>query len=235
MHPVARDNKPSRTNLATKLSETSMSTDLSEDLELQAQIEDTTARVYSTGDVEERIARALLEQGEFYEHITASDLELILRNIVYFVFAHQKAAGRDINMLHNVPIMHIEIDQEQAHIEFVVHIHKPIIVFIEFKYTLLNHVDEDNKCLCLKEGSLRVKEKTRRFDVKAKAALTAMNVPKIARQEMSDLTQVIFKTLPDQLQHKGVRGDLDTVRLSLNEHSLCVYLAGEFEPLPETG
>ena len=226
---------PSRTHLAKKLSETSMSTDLSEDRELQVQIEETTARVYSTGDIEERIARALVRRGEFYEDISAADLEIILHNIVYVVFARQKAAGRDINMLHNIPIMHAEIDNGQAHINFVVHIHKPIIVFLEFEYTLVNHVDVDNKRLCVKDGSLRIKEKTRRFDVKAKAALTAMNVPKIARQEMSDMSEVISNTLPDQLQKRGVVGELSTIKLSLNDHSLCVYLGGDFERLAESG
>jgi hypothetical protein len=211
-----------------------MSTDLSEDRELQAQIEDTTAHVYSTGDIEDRIARALVTQGEFFEDISAADLEDILRNIVYVVFARQKAAGRDINMLHNVPIMHVEIDKEQAHVDFVVHIHKPIIVFLEFKYTLVNHGDANNKCLCVKEGSLRIKEKTRRFDVKAKAALAAMNVPKIARQEMSDMSEVICSTLPGQLQKKGISGELSTIQLSLNEYSLRVYLSGDFELVAES-
>lgn len=211
-----------------------MTTHLSEDRELQAQIEEAAARAYSTDDIEERIARALVTRGEFCEDISSADLEVILRNIVYVMFARQKVAGREIGILHNVPIMQVEINNEEAHVEFVVHIHKPIIVFIEFKYTLVNHEDEDNKCLCLKEGSLRVKEKTRRFDVKAKAALTAMNVPKIARQEMSDLTNVICRTLPDQLRHKGVTGQLETIKLSLNDHSLCVSLTGDFGPLPET-
>lgn len=211
-----------------------MTTHLSEDRELQAQIEEAAARVYSTDDVEERIARALVTRGEFCEDISSADLEVILRNIVYVMFARQKVAGREIGILHNVPIMQVEINNEEAHVEFVVHIHKPIIVFIEFKYTLVNHEDEDNKCLCLKEDSLRVKEKKRRFDVKAKAALTAMNVPKIARQEMSDLTNVICRTLPDQLRHKGVTGQLETIKLSLNDHSLCVSLTGDFGPLPET-
>jgi len=204
-----------------------------EDRELQAQIEETVARIYSTEDVEERIARALLTQGEFYQDISAADLEIILRNIVYVIFSRQKVAGRDIDILHNVPIMRVEIDDGQAFIEFVVHIHKPIIVFLEFKYTLVNHANVEDKRLCLQEGSLRIKEKTRRFDVKAKAALTAMNVPKIARQEMSDLAEVIRRTLPDQLQHKGVEGELKQIGLSLNEHSLCVHLLGDFNSLTE--
>ena len=206
----------------------------SEDRELQAQIEDTTASVYSTEDIEERIAQALLTQGEFYENIEAADLEVILRNIVYVMFSRQKVAGRDIDILHNVPIMHVEIVNEEAHVDFIVHIHKPVIVFIEFEYTLINHPDEDVKRLCLKEKSLRIKEKTRRFDVKAKAGLTAMNIPKIARQEMSDMTEVIRRTLPAQLKHNGVTGELDNIRLSLNERSLCIFLQGEFELLAET-
>jgi hypothetical protein len=205
----------------------------SEDRELQAQIESTVSTVYSTTGIEERIAHALLATGEFYENIEPADLEVILRNIVYVMFSRQKVAGRDIDILHNVPIMNVAIDDGQAHIDFVVHIHKPIVVFIEFNYTLINHHDEDEKRLCLKEGSLRIKEKTRRFDVKAKAALTAMNVPKIARQEMSDLTEVICRTLPSQLKKKGVTGELQEIKLSLNEHTLCVYLTGDFKPLAE--
>jgi hypothetical protein len=206
----------------------------SEDRELQAQIESTVTSVYSTAGIEERIAQALLAKGEFYENIEATDLEIILRNIVYVMFSRQTMAGRDIDILHNVPIMHVEISEEQAHVDFVVHIHKPIIVFIEFEYTLVNHPDDEEKRLCLKEGSLRIKEKTRRFDVKAKAGMTAMNVPKIARQEMSDLTEVIRRTLPAQLKRKGVTGELKNIKLSLNDRTLCVYLMGEFERLAET-
>ena len=220
--------------LATLFFERSMTVHPSEDRELQAQIEDTTATVYSTEDIEGRIAQAMLAKGEFYENIEASDLEVILRNIVYVMFARQTVAGRDIDILHNVPILNVEIIDEEAHVDFIVHIHKPIIVFIEFEYTLINHPDDEEKRLCLKEKSLRIKEKTRRFDVKAKAGLTAMNVPKIARQEMSDMTEVIRRTLPAQLKHNGVTGELDNIRLSLNEQTLCIFLQGEFERLAET-
>jgi hypothetical protein len=125
--------------------------------------------------------------------------------------------------------MEVEIEDEEAHVEFVVHIHKPIVVFIEFNYRLYNHPDDAEKRLCLDYESLQIKEKTRRFDVKAKAALTAMNVPKIARQEMSDMTEVIRRTLPDQLEKKGITGKLENIRLSLNEKTLCVYLRGKLE------
>ena len=199
--------------------------------ELQTQIEASTEGLFSTTDIEERIARALLTEGEFHENISPTDLEVILRNIVYVMFAHQKVAGRDIDILHNIPIINVEIEDGQANVDFVVHIHKPIIVFLEFKYVLINQEGLGTGSLCLKDGSLRINERTRRFDVKAKAALTAMNVPKIAQQEMSDLKSVIKRTLPNQLRKKGVTGEISDIRLSLNEHSLRVRLTGDFLPL----
>lgn len=204
-----------------------------EEQELKAQIQETTERLFSTTDIEERIARALVVEGEFYENITATDLEVILRNIVYVMFARQKVAGRDIDLLHNVPIMNIEIENGQANVDFVVHIHKPVIVFLEFNYALVNDYKDGLESLCLKDGSLRIKERTRRFDVKAKAAMTAMNVPKIARQEMADLNQVIRQTLPEQLRKKGIDGEIQDIKLTLNERTLRVRLTGEFLPVTE--
>lgn len=202
-----------------------------EDRQLKSQIEETTSRIYSTEHIEERIAQALLQDGVFHENVDATDLEVILRNIVFTMFAEQKVAGREIDILHNVPVMKVTINEEEADVVFVVHIHKPIVVFIEFYYRLVNHPVEEEKNLCLHEDSLRIKEKTRRFDVKAKAALAAMNIPRIARQEMSDMTEVIRRTLPAQLAKRGVVGQLDTIKLSLNSHTLCVYLQGDFSPL----
>ena len=202
-----------------------------EDRQLKSQIEEASSRIYSTRHIEERIAQALLDEGVFYENIDAADLEIILRNIVFTMFAEQRVAGRDIDILHNVPVMNVTINEEEADVEFVVHIHKPIVVFIEFNYKLINHPFEDEKNLCLEQGTLQIREKTRRFDVKAKAALTAMNIPKIARQEMSDMTAVIRKTLPAQLEKRGVKGELNTIKLSLNQHTLCVCLKGDFRPL----
>jgi hypothetical protein len=205
-----------------------------EEQELQAQIEAAAERLFSTADIEARIAAALLAEGEFQENISSADLQVILRNIVYVMFSSQRVAGRDIDILHNVPIINVEIDQGQANVEFVVHIHKPIIVFIEFQYALINQADGDCENLCLKKGSLRITERTRRFDVKAKAAMTAMNVPKIARQEMSDLTNVIRHTLPDQLRKKGVAGEISDINLYLNDQTLFVHLKGDFFPLAGT-
>lgn len=205
-----------------------MSLKPNEEQELRAQIQAATERLFSTADIEDRIAKALLADGTFHENISSSDLEVILRNIVFVMFSSQKVAGREIDILHNIPILNVEINDDQANIDFVVHIHKPVIVFLEFEYALENQEDDDSNSLCLKEGTLRIKESTRRFDVKAKAAMKAMNVPKIAKQEMSDLNYVIRKTLPDQLLKKGVSGEIEEINLHLNNNSLSVELRGDF-------
>ena len=150
---------------------------------LRSQIESVTSRRYSTDEIESHIADALVEQGEFHKNITAAELEIILRNVVYVMFAQQKVAGIDVGILHNVPIMKVKLAEGQADVEFVVHVHKPIVAFLEFKYSLINDDDTAVKRIMVKNGSLRVNEKTRRFDLKAKTALAAMNVPRIARQE----------------------------------------------------
>jgi antitoxin component of MazEF toxin-antitoxin module len=196
--------------------------------DLRSQIESVIARHYPTDDIETRIADTLIESGEFHEDITAAELAVILRNVVYVMFAQQKVAGVDVGILHNVPIMKVTLAEGQADIEFVVHVHKPIIAFLEFKYALINDHDTSVKRLTVKNGSLRVNEKTRRFDLKAKAALAAMNVPRIARQEMSDTAAVIRRTLPTQLQQKGITGELKEIVLRLNSDTLSIYLQGDF-------
>jgi hypothetical protein len=201
--------------------------------DLRSQIESVTARRYPTDEIETHIADDLVTYGEFHKNISAPELEVILRNVVYVVFTQQKVVGIGVGILHNVPIMKVSLAEGQADIEFVVHIHKPIIAFLEFKYTLVNDVDATVNRITVKEGSLCVNEKTRRFDLKAKTALAAMNVPRIARQEMSDTASIIRRTLPAQLLEKGVTGELKEIVLSLNSESLSVYLQGDFARHPE--
>ncbi len=205
---------------------------LDDQQQLRLQIETTTGQLFSTDDIESRIAKALVQHGEFHEDITAAELEVIMHNIVYVMFAQQTVAGVGVGILHNVVSLDIAFRDHQAFVEFVVHIHKPIVVFLEFKYTLINDENSKLPCITLKKGSLQVKEKTRRFDIKAKAALTAMNVPRIAQKEMSDLTEVIKRTLPAQLNQKNVTGEINNIELTLNRDSLRVRLEGEFATMP---
>ena len=203
-----------------------------DDQQLRLQIETTAEQLFSTDDIESRIATALVEHGEFHEDITAAELEVILHNIVYVMFAQQTFAGVGVGILHNVVSLNVTFKDQEAFVEFVVHIHKPIIVFLEFKYTLINDEGSKLPCITLKKGSLQVIEKIRRFDIKAKAALTAMNVPRIAQNEMSDLTEVIKRTLPAQLNQKNVTGEINNIELTLNKDNLRVRLIGEFTMMP---
>lgn len=213
-----------------------MSSRSPQDEQIRTQIELINARHFSTDDIETRIARALVKRGKFHDDITAKELEVILRNVVYVMFAQQRVVGMDLGLLHNVPVMNVTIDHGKADVEFVVHIHKPIVAFIEFKYTLINDPAAPNQDrLCVKDGTLEIDERTRRFDVKAKAALAATSIERTARQELADPAQIIFKTLPDRLWEKGVTGELAEIALSLNSDSLRVFLRGDFKtrPLPE--
>ncbi|MCA9951507.1 MAG: hypothetical protein KDE48_17780 [Anaerolineales bacterium] len=203
-----------------------------DDQQLRLQIETTAEQLFSTDDIESRIATALVEHGEFHEDITAAELEVILHNIVYVMFAQQTFAGVGVGILHNVVSLNVTFKDQEAFVEFVVHIHKPIIVFLEFKYTLINDEGSKLPCITLKKGSLQVIEKIRRFDIKAKAALTAMNVPRIAQNEMSDLTEVIKRTLPAQLNQKNVTGEINNIELTLNKDNLRVRLIGDFTMMP---
>lgn len=201
----------------------------SEDQDLRTQIESISAELYPTTPIEKKIANALAKHGEFHESISADELQVILRNIVFTMFAQQKIAGFDVGLVHNVAEMNVKIENDQAFVDCVVHIHKPIVAFIEFDYTLVNDTAASQGQLCLKKRSLIINEKTRRFDIKAKAALKAINVEKVTRQELSDLSRIIVRTLPPQLRRHGVKGELNHVGLALEDDVLNVYLEGEFE------
>ena len=198
---------------------------------LRQQIKATTAKLYSTAPVETRIAAALRQAGRFHEDISAGELQLIMRNVVYVLFAQQRVVGLDVGLVHNVAEMNVAIDDSEARIDFIVHIHKPIVAFLEFAYTLENASNGEEGRLSLKEGTLRVNERTRRLDIKAKAALAALNVRRIAQQELGDPAAIIVKTLPPQLRRQGIGGELTHVRLALQDCYLNVLLEGEFAPL----
>jgi hypothetical protein len=83
--------------------------------------------------------------------------------------------------------------------------------------------------LRVKQGSLTVVEDTRRFDIKAKAALTAIDVEGMAKKELNDPAAVITATLPSQLRKRGAMGKFTDIRLSLVDCHLKVYLEGDFK------
>jgi len=207
-----------------------MTTSAQIDMILRQQIAQQLAALYPTAPIEARIAKALLENGRFEDDLTADELEIIMRNIVYTLIAEQKVAGFDVDVVHNVQSTQIEIENEEAAVSCIVHIHKPIVAFIHFNYVLEND-PTDADSIRLKKGTLKVDEKTRRFDIKAKAALAALNVRKITMHEMQQMARIIERTLPPQLLAQGVSGEFSHVQLVLNDKTLNVSLEGTFQPI----
>lgn len=198
------------------------------DEQLRSQIEAARAKHFSTTQIESIIAQALLMHGYFKGKIDADELATIMRNVVYAVFAEYKVGRRDVDLLHNVPTVKVHINNSQAAIGFIVHIHKPIVAFIKFDYILVNDPVSIYPNLRVKRGSLTISEHTRRFDIKAKATLAAINVKNLAFKELADPAAVIINTLPTQLERFGTQGNLKIVELTLKDHHLEVCLKGEF-------
>lgn len=199
--------------------------------QLRAQIEAAAATHFPVAPIEQRIAESLLSEGRFKGNLSSEELGTILRSIVYNAFAQQRFAGVDVGLVHNVPTMKVNINNSQADVKFIVHIHKPIVAFIKFGYVLINDPVSISQKLRLKPGTLSVSEHTRRLDLKAKAALATINVSRMALQELSDLTAIIESTLPAQLKQHGVTGKLSNVELAFQDHCLDISVEGNFRPI----
>jgi hypothetical protein len=190
-----------------------------------------STQIRSPETIEQRIAESLRDFGRFREPIKAEELACILEGVVSTLFSEQKIAGLSVGIAHTVSGMQVYIGNDEADVCFLVRIHKPIVAAIKFSYVLINDPVSIHNKLVVKKGSLEIEERTRRFDLKAKAALTAINVEHIARQELSDLSGIILKTLPPQLRKHGVEGTISDIGLMLMDSSLEVCLEGEFMPI----
>lgn len=191
---------------------------------LRAQIEANLDELYPIGGVDDRIIRGL-QEGEYQERINADDFGVVLRHIVYTIFSQKRVAGFDVGIVHNVVKMDVTIENNEIDIAFVVHVHKPVVAFLNFAYVLINDPEDETR-ISLKKGTLKVENKTRRFDIKAKTALTAMQTTKLAQSELSDLSVVIETTWPLHLQTLGHDGELTAVNLHIEDDLLCVFLQG---------
>lgn len=177
-----------------------------------------------TSEIELRIAEALLIGGRFSGELSSEELAPILSNVLYTLVQQQKVAGLDVPVVHNVNRMEVEIVKAQAHVLCELHLHAPIRAFIRFEYTLIND-PHNRRNLCLKDGELRVKETTGRFDLAARAALRVMGVRQMAMHELRDPGDVIRRTLPYRLRQHGFETSLSDISLSLTQSSLSVQLS----------
>lgn len=172
--------------------------------------------------IEQLIAQSLIEEGEFEAELPAEHLAAIMRKLLYTLVAEQKVAGVEVPIVHNVSKMEIEIEDGEAEVACEVHIHSPLTGFIQFSYTLEN--DDEDGHVRLKNGNLNVKEITRPMDMAAKLALRIMNVRAIALRELSDLGELIRRTLPAQLEEYGFEGQIDEVEMVFEADMLAVRL-----------
>ena len=184
--------------------------------------------IRSPETIEQRIAASLRDFGRFHEPILAEELAIILESVVSTLFSEQRVAGLNVGITHSITGMEVYINNQEASICFLVRIHKPIVAAIKFSYSLINDPVSIQRKLVVKKGTLEIIERTRRFDLKAKAALTAINVEYLARQELSDLGGIILKTLPPQLRNHGVEGTISDIGLVLTDTNLEVCLEGAF-------
>ena len=200
------------------------------DEQLRAQIEAVSAEQFPSDEIDARIANALISDGRFESRLNGEELSIVLRKLVYTMFSKHTLVGQGVNLVHNVTTMRVAMSRSEAEVGFIVHVHKPIVAFLKFKYCLVNDPVSVNRRLRLKRNSLVVREHTRRFDIKAKAALAAINIEKIARQELSNPSRIIRATLPEQLEKQGL-GRFTRIDMALNDHHLELCLEGDFKPL----
>jgi hypothetical protein len=178
--------------------------------------------------LEQKVARALIDGGEFVGVFTADELAVVMRKVLYTLVDDQKVAGVDVPLLHNVTRMDVDIAGGEAAVSCELHIHAPIKAFITFDYVLENDTCADSGRLRLKDNEVTVKEVTRPLDIAARTALKVMNVRHITMREMNDINGIIRRTLPAQLRQQGFEGELSTVELELRESdAMAIYLAAE--------
>ena len=199
--------------------------------QLRKQIESTASEEYSFQAVEMKIVAALVEQGSFSGHLNEQELTSVIRNVVYARFADQRIGGREIDLVHNVPAIKVTLSGGEAKVGFLVHLHKPITAFLRFRYVLTNDPFSDPRGIRLKRGTLSVRKDTRRFDFKAKAALAAIDVECIAREELTDLGEILKRTLSDQMNENGISGEISDIQLQIEQNCLAVNLVGDVRPI----
>ena len=196
---------------------------------LRSQKEAAAAEESSTETIYQQIATALCREGQFHGAINAGEFAIILRSVAYTLFSRHRFAGVDFQPKYNVPTMKVGIKNGEATVKYLVHMKKPVIAFLKFRYALINDVVSADKKIRLKRGSFMYEERTRRLDLKAKAALAAVNIKNLVLRELQDISRIILKTLPRQLENQAVTGKLKRIELVLDGDKLNVYLEGAFE------
>ncbi len=178
----------------------------------------------SSERIDREVAEAFLAANRYESHFTSEDLTVVFANIFYTLVELQRFAGLSVPVTHNVAQMQVTIRHPHLSARSILHIHHPIQAFIELSYKLTNVPDRPG-ALALVRDSVRVKQTTRRFDLVAKAMLSAMDVAGLIESELNDPAQVIRKTLAHRLKTYGFAGEIRQVELEITpEHRLRALL-----------
>ncbi len=164
--------------------------------------------------IDRQVAQALSNPGQFGYAFTSEELAVVFANIFFTLIDTHKFAGLTVPLIHNVAQMDVQIKYPCIAVQSLLHIHSPIKAFINVDYELGNHPYLSG-ALTFDQQSLKVKERTGRLDLIAKAALSAIDVEGVVRDELKDPAQVIRKTLPHRLKSYGFDGTIGRVRLEV--------------------
>ncbi len=196
---------------------------------LRKQIAETFRK--ASEDLDRQVAQAFAQQGEFQYHFTDEELSVVFANIFHTLVELHRFAGMTVPLTHNVTAMEVEVRPPRLSVRSILHIHSPIRAFIAADYDLMNHPAIPG-ILVLRKGSLKVQEKTARFDLVARAALRAIDVEGLIASELQDPAEVIRRTLPHRLRSYGFAGQISTVRLEVTPDGRLQTLLGTDSRIP---
>ncbi|MGB8645489.1 MAG: hypothetical protein WCF84_09645 [Anaerolineae bacterium] len=168
----------------------------------------------SSEQVDREVAESLTVSGKFERSFNSLDLGVVFANLIHTLVELQKFAGLTVPLVHNVAAIEVETRYPRISVGLVLHIHSPIKAFIDIEYGLINHPTKIGG-LTLARRSLIVQEKTARFDLVAKAALSTINLEGLVERELKDPAQIIRQTLPHRLHVYGFEGQIGQVHLEI--------------------
>ena len=179
-------------------------------------------------DLEQQIADALVSKGVFIGYLSSDELEPIFGAILLGLVSRQLLHGREIFVESEVIDIQIDIADGQMRVHSAARLLHPIAAELEFDYVLENAPLSDPPNLRLKRDYVQIVERTARFDLFARVALSAVGVQQIAQRELRNPAQIIKKTLPPRLKLNGCTTPLEEVTLQIEEDdTLHFYIAGQ--------
>ncbi len=168
----------------------------------------------SSEQIDREVAESLTSTGKFERSFDSHELAVVFANLIHTLVEIQKFAGLSVPLVHNIAAIEVETRYPRVSVSLVLHVQSPIKAFIDISYGLINDPTKIGS-LTLARRSLFVEEKTARFDMVAKAALSTINLGGLVERELHDPTHIIRQTLPRRLRSYGFDGQIGHVYLEI--------------------